>query len=115
MARQPDSPPAAGNVSKPVTLKPRRRWLRRLGLSLLVLVLPLVAGHWYWGHRAERQLAEQLAQLRAAGEPVAPADLAGPAVQDGDNAAVDLRAAASAIDQKSEVWDRFSNWTPELP
>src|SRR4051812_23274228 len=101
MARKPDSPPpAAGNISKPVTLKPRRRWLRRIGLSVVVLVLLLAAGHWYWGHQAERQLAGRLAELRAAGEPVAPADLAGPAVPDADNAAIDLRAAAAAIDIK---------------
>src|SRR5687768_2023865 len=47
-----------------------RRWLRRLGVALLVLFLGALVGHWWWGRGAARRLDALVAAARAAGEPV---------------------------------------------
>lgn len=60
--------------------------------------------HWLWGEWAEYRLNAHIEQLRKAGEPVTPADLRPKPVADQDNAAIELRAAAAAIDTKGEAW-----------
>src|SRR4051812_26140766 len=91
-----------------VTLKPRRgRWLKRLAVAFVLLVGAIVGGHWIWGERSAARLDARLRELKAAGEPVEPADLVAPAVPDDQNAVVDLRAAAAAVDDESPAWKQW--------
>jgi hypothetical protein len=87
--------------------RPRRRWLRRIGLALLVLVVGLVGTHGYLGWSAGRALREELDGYRRAGEPVTPADFAPRVVPDEQNAAVALGEAFKSIDTEGEAWQRF--------
>jgi hypothetical protein len=85
-----------------IRMFPRRR-MRRWVAGLTVIVAPAVA-LWGWGEYEERALARRVETLRAAGEPVTPADLASPAVPDRDNAAAAFRKASRTIDPKSAAW-----------
>lgn len=99
-----------------VILKPRRRWLRRLGLGLLLLVIALVVGHAWWGHQAEKRLDARIRHYQAAGEPMTPEALDAPSIPDERNAAMDLRAAATAIDVTSDAFKAFDALPePALP
>lgn len=97
--------------------RPRRRWGRRIGLSLLLLVVSLVVAHWWWGRTVERALAAQLDGYRRAGDPVSLEDLTRPPIPDGRNAAVDLTAAAASVDGSSPLWKAYGELddSPRLP
>src|SRR5215207_7647455 len=95
-----DTPPRAESVSIP----PKRRWFRRLLVTLVLLVGLVVAAHWGAGRVMERKLNRQVALLRAAGEPMLPAEVArldADSVPDADNAALILRTAAASVDEQT--------------
>jgi hypothetical protein len=92
-----------------------RRWpwlLLALGVLLLLL---LFGGHWVWSTGSGRRLAAQVALYRAAGEPIEPKDFVVTGVSDADNAAIDLRKAATGIDETTEVWKEYEKLNAALP
>src|SRR6478609_8196042 len=91
------------------------RWLKRMGIALVVLVAAVVGGHWWWGRSTEGRLDAVIARYRAAGEPMLPSDLVAPAVPDNENAVIQLRAAAALINTKSAAWEAFDRLDPALP
>ena len=103
---------------------PRRRrerhWGRRIGIAFLVLLLALLVAFAVWARRSTRGYVNQLAAYRAAGEPTSVGELnAWPAlVTPGENAVPALRAAAAAIDEKTEaarqVFQSTYEWMPPL-
>jgi hypothetical protein len=66
----------------------------------VLLLMPLSAG----GATAKEQLDEQVAAYKKAGQPIEPQDFNRPKIADGDNGAINLRAAAGLIDTKSDLW-----------
>ena len=106
MAEQQDHESGA---EREVTPQPprRRRWGRRIAITLLALALLLALGLWGAGKRAEKGLAADLAIYRAAGEPVTVDELnRWPALRsgDGENAVPLLREAAQRIDGGSAAF-----------
>lgn len=71
-------------------------WLKRSLVALVVLLACLALIRWWWGAWVDRQVERQLAEWRAAGQPVTVADFAEPRIADADNAAVALREAHAA-------------------
>lgn len=64
---------------------------------------------------ARRALEADLEALRQKGEPVRPEDFIRPAVNDAENAALNLRAAAKSIDQKSKAFRAYTDARFVLP
>jgi hypothetical protein len=95
--------------------KAPRRWGRWIGLSLLGLIALLILAHAFWGWWQEQKLGEEIAALRAKGEPMLPEDFKNTVVADAENAALVLRQAAQSIDATSEAWKAFEVMEWELP
>lgn len=72
-----------------------RRWLRRLVIALVALVLVLLLARIVWGYVAARGLRAELAAIRAAGEPVTVDQLEAltPIAEPADDAAPEYAAA----------------------
>ena len=68
-------------------------------IVMTILVVAVVAGRWIWGHSAWKELDEQIAAYRAAGEPIEVDDFIGSGVPDADNAALALRSACRWINK----------------
>jgi len=91
----------AADVERP---RPRRRWPRRVGLTVLLLVVLLAAMQWGANRRAAHGIAKDLAAYRAAGEPANVEELnAWPFLRggSGENAVPLLRAAGAGADPAS--------------
>ena len=98
------------------THPPRRRWLRRITLSLLLLAVFAVGRCWGWGKYAEKGMSDRIAAAVAAGEPVTADDLlAGPPVAAGENAVPEIRAAMASINTDSETWKAYQDWNENGP
>ncbi len=82
-------------------------WGKRIGYSALLVLVALLGLHTWWGHHAQVQLDAALAEIRARHEPVAPEDLNSAPIPDAENAAVDLLAAAAALDETQPLWKEF--------
>src|SRR5437660_1275268 len=67
---------------------------RRVRRAVLILFVLLGAVRLWWGWIADRRLAALVADLRAHGQPVKPADMAEPAIPDAQNGVYFLRRAA---------------------
>lgn len=80
---------------------PRYGWLKRIiavtGSVLFLLVIVRLA----WGWDANRQLRSALAEIRARGEPIDPADFVLPNVPDDQNYVTYLEKALAAVDPKA--------------
>ena len=83
-------------------LRPRRRFAWRKWLRAALVIVSIVAMHQWWGQRAAHRLDREVLALAAAGEPVTPQALLGPALPDEQNAAVDLRASADSIESSAK-------------
>ena len=86
------------------------RWGRRFGVAFLLFVLLIVGGFYAWTARGRSGLARQVAAYRAAGEPIEMSDFIVHGVADADNAALALKEAAAAIDEKSDVWKVYDHF-----
>ncbi len=62
----------------PIPIPPRYRWLRRLSLLYLLLVIATVALRYYWLGAARRAVDAQIAGYHLAGQPVFGPDFAPP-------------------------------------
>jgi hypothetical protein len=98
-----------GSVDAPGSPSRRKRLLAAL-ITPTILLTAVVGGHGFWTWQAERRIDKFVAGLREGGEPVDMAAFA-PAqpVPDGQNAAIDLRAAGEAIAPDTEAWQSFVN------
>ena len=76
---------------------PRFRWLKRMGLGLLFLVLGLLLARAGAVYRAQSTYDAEIASLRARGEPLTIEDLRKPPIPDEQNAAAYLKRAAEAL------------------
>ncbi|MCP4246145.1 MAG: hypothetical protein GY778_03765 [bacterium] len=85
--------------SQPPPIPPRYRWLKRLAVSGVCLLVALVGLRLWWGYEANRRLQRQLDQYRSAGELVTAADFDRmlDAVPKADNAAVLLEEAITRM------------------
>jgi hypothetical protein len=86
---------------------PKRRWGRRVFVTLLVAVLVLVVLQWQTGRRAGGRLAAEIAACRAAGEPTTVDELNrwdGLRSGAGENVVPLLRAAAGLINVDDGAW-----------
>ena len=89
--------------------QPRRLRKRWAVLALLILCMLLVIGwHRLWTVGAGRRLNRLVATYRAAGQPIEPEDFVVDDVAPADNAVLDLRAAAAAIDRTTPAWKALS-------
>jgi hypothetical protein len=78
-------------------IPPRYWWLKRIGVSIVILLVALGLLRWWWGVKAHRALQAELDRLVAAGQPVFPEDFRSPPVPDDQNAAILLKQAAGAL------------------
>ena len=76
---------------------PRFRWLKRLLLTALALLLMLIVLRLIWGQIIHRRLAAEIARIRAAGEPIMPEDFVQKPMPDEDNAAFYIRRAFNSL------------------
>ncbi len=84
-----------------------RRWRRAAAVGIVVVGLPSVPLAWRgW---AAARLSAGLARLRAAGEPVTPADFPADPVSDADNASLDYEAAGRLIDVSRPAWQQWES------
>jgi hypothetical protein len=98
--------------TRAITLKPERKVRLRSVLGLLSVFFGLtVAGHAVFRWKAHQELGTRIQDLRAAGERVLPGDFVPRDVDPRDNAAPDLTAAATIIDDGSEEAASIS-WAP---
>src|SRR4051812_33942305 len=85
-------------------LRPRKRWGRRILLSMILIVGGVLVGQWYLGYVQEEQLSEEIEELRSMKEPMASVDFVGRHVDEQDNSAAMLRGAAAAVDDQNKLW-----------
>jgi hypothetical protein len=100
--------PVSDGIPPPRRYRPARRHLALLGLILLVLIVRLI-----WGWWTDRALKNQLAAIRARGEPVSLDDFALPPIPDAENAWFILCEAADVV-QRSGV-DSPANSNLDFP
>ncbi len=79
------------NAAMPIP--PRFRWLKRLSLAGVVVVVLVVSLRLWWGWYEERKLEAVVNAIAARGEPIRFGDMKWPAVPDADNAAYYYRQA----------------------
>ena len=84
---------------------PRFRWLKRITLSVLLLLVTLVLLRLLWGWRVQREFDALIASYRASGEPTTAADFAAVPVPDEENAVPLLRQAAASITTAQAIWE----------
>lgn len=100
-------------------LRPIHPWRGVIGawsaVGMVILAMLLVRA--WWSGSLDRELSAEIAQWRARGEPVTPADLAMPFVPDEDNAAVTLRAAAGSVRADDPAFEEISDllWRGTYP
>src|SRR6476620_10197600 len=75
------------------------RWGRLILITLLFLPVLALIGHGIWGYSLGRGLNNRIEALRAAGEPLLPADFALPALPPDQNGGPDIEAAGATIEQ----------------
>jgi hypothetical protein len=97
------------------TPKVPRRWGKWIWFSILVLIALVIGGHAFWGYWQEKKLGEEMAALRAKGEPILAEELVNRPVADEDNAAILLREAGESIDESSKAWEEFDLLMLGLP
>lgn len=95
--------------------RPRGRRLKWAAFVLLLLIVGLGAGYFTWSKKSEQRLADLMAELRRAGEPVEPRDLIHPPIPAEDDAAVDLFAAAAVLDPQGAALQAFGNMNLDAP
>ncbi len=94
-----DPQPADGSHDESADIAARSiaRWVRRVAISIVVLLVIAVVLRFWWGHSAQQRLDSLLAQYRAAGEPISIADFQPPEVPDDQNAALLLSRAVAQL------------------
>lgn len=111
--------PLATEISQEPTLAnpPRYRWLKRIGLLVVLVLLALGVLRWWWGHVAQVRLQRVIDAAHARGEPILPEDFTPQSIPEGQNAAVTLQLAAAAIvrDPNSDAMDNDSLSGPFTP
>jgi len=88
-------------------LKPKRRRGRWLLLPALLLYAGILGWPIWVGLYEQRQLNQEMNLLRARGEPILLQDFTRASIPQAQNAALVLRAAASAMDTESETWKKY--------
>ena len=88
---------------------PRFWWLKRILLSLFLLLIGLILLRLAWGWYADRQLAALIATYRSRGEPVEKKDIAEKPIPDSENAAILLTQAEQAMTTSAEFHDLYMN------
>jgi len=95
--------PHTADITKPPRKK--RRIIRKILLVLLVVII-LLAGYWIFEDiRWTRRLDAQLAEYRAAGQPVDIEDFAPPPTPDDNNAALAYKKAFELLELDDEQYD----------
>src|SRR6185437_11781331 len=89
-----------------IPLPPRRRWLRRITLILLLLITLAAGIRVWWGHFANQRVAAFLTEAKTRGEPSSPADLQSPPIPQEKNGAILVAQAAHQF-HLSEAQSQF--------
>lgn len=105
MAHPTEHDSNAIGIDGSIPLPPRRRWLRRITLALLVLVMLAAGVRVWWGYYADRRVAAFLAQAKAHGEPSSPADLQPPPIPNEENGTVLIAEASDQFRLNDEEFD----------
>lgn len=105
-------------VDGTIPFPPRRRWLKRITLTVLVLVMLAAAVRMWWGYYADRRVAAFLAQAKAHGEPSSPVDLQTPPIPDEVNGTILVAQASDQCRLSDEEYDYLQfagHWLPASP
>ncbi len=94
-------------------IPPRYWWLKRILLTLGILILALVVVRWWWGWYAGDQLQARIDELHAAGQRVTIEDFQHPPIPDEQNAAHFLMKAYAAIVTPADVQIPFEAFVEE--
>ncbi len=73
----------------------RYRWLKRICVGGVVLLVALRLLRLWWGNVADRRLQAEIDRIVAAGEPLFPRDFDSPSIPDDRNAVVVLKQAVT--------------------
>jgi hypothetical protein len=96
--------------------RPWGRWLLLVAATGLIALVP---AYFLWTRSLERQLDDQVAALRAAGEPILLADLTAPTIPPEQNTVIHLRRAASTLSPPNPpgggTWQQLANNDFNLP
>lgn len=105
-------------VDGTIPFPPRRRWLKRITLTVLVLVMLAAAVRMWWGYYADRRVAAFLAQAKAHGEPSSPVDLQTPPIPDEVNGTILVAQASDQCrlsDEEYDFLEHTGHWLPASP
>ena len=107
---------SSSNFSGERPIPPRYRWLKRILIAVVTLVIALVVAQRWWAHAADRRYQASIDAARARGEPVLPADFLpdGP-VPDSRNAALSLANAAGSLALSQAFHDFANNYPSDGP
>lgn len=99
MASIPSYPIPSDRVEEPTIIPwpPRYWWFKRIALGIIVLAVGMALLRVWWGFEASRRLEQQVAQYRAAGQPVHLKDFEAAPIPTEQNAAHWLVEAANAM------------------
>ena len=90
------------------------RWGRRFGIALCVCLAAMFLAHVTWSFTTGHGVKSRIRALKAAGEPILPADFATP--PDGpDNGGTIILAIGDAVDQYRKSHSEPPDWDPDLP
>lgn len=103
----------------PPPIPPRFTWLRRGALGFILLLLILLALRLWWGHEANRRIADLARAAYARGEPFYPEDFRQQPVDYAENAAIPIQAAVAQLVKAQISLPQSGDWKPlttnELP
>src|SRR5437764_1186617 len=92
----------------------RVRWGRRLGCAIAIIAVAIFVSHMIWSFAESSGVRRQVATLKAAGEPILPADFS--TAQDGpDNGGDDILAAGKTVHDYSEANSDYAQLEGMLP
>lgn len=88
---------------------PRFVWLRRGAIGFILLLLTLVVLRLWWGHEANRRIADLARVAHARGEPFYPEEFRQPPVPDAENAAILIQAASDQVPVSRASYPNLEN------
>lgn len=90
-------------------------WTRRIGWTLVILVIVLFTAHALWTSIAASRLSRRITAIRDAGEPIDPKDFNHTILDSANNVGADILAAGKLIDPNTQPWKYFDDRQFTLP
>jgi hypothetical protein len=104
---EPDHPDATAHppLASATPHPPRRRWLKRIALAVVLFIAGFITLFVIWHRVADQRLQAAIDKIKAAGEPLYPEDFNTPPIPDEDNAAAIVYARIAPLMERFEHSD----------